>query len=674
MATTISLSLSLLLPPLIPILIFIIINRARSRKKNDNSNASNHKKLPPGEMGIVWIGETMEFFRAQKNNRLFEEFIQPRIRRYGSNTFKTRLMGSPTVIINGADANRFFLSNEFKLVVSAWPSSSVQLMGRNSIMEKQGEQHRRLRGILSSCLGNAGLEALLPKISTTILGHLRNKWQGKERISLFRSAKILTFTIICECLLGIESNEESLDCFERVLEGVFAPAVNLPGTRFWRAKRWRSQVGKTLLQIVRKKRKEMEAKEEEEDKGVIHDKEQDQAMLLSKLVAALINGEITEEEVVDNIVLLIFAAHDTTSFAIAMTFKMLALHPDCYSLLLQEHMEITRSSGRASEDLTMEDLKKMKYTWQVVRETMRLFPPIFGSFRRAIADIEFEGFTIPKGWKVLWTTYGTHNDEKYFLNPYGFNPKRFEKDATMPPYVFVPFGEAIVLLTIDKGIMDARVGLFFLLVLGFNGASNARNFASSDHSSLEKGSKKVDVCTLCEKYVTLALEYLSENKTQAEVIELLQVACSETHAFEKQCITLVDYYATLFFSELSSIQADEFCEKANLCQSTRTSYLLVNDDICDVCHLAVSEILIKLKDPDSKLEIIEILLKGCDAVENYMKKCKALVFEYGPLILTNAEKFLEKSDICTSFHACTLPTSHVQAAPSEGEILMVTSP
>ncbi|CAN1351798.1 Taxadiene 5-alpha hydroxylase [Linum perenne] len=42
----------------------------------------------------------------------------------------------------------------------------------------------------------------------------------------------------------------------------------------------------------------------------------------------------------------------------------------------------------------------MKYTWEVARESMRLFPPIFGSFRKAIQDIEFEGFIIPKGWKV----------------------------------------------------------------------------------------------------------------------------------------------------------------------------------------------------------------------------------------------------------------------------------
>jgi cytochrome P450 len=58
-----------------------------------------------------------------------------------------------------------------------------------------------------------------------------------------------------------------------------------------------------------------------------------------------------------------------------------------------------RNKGRG-ESLNVEDIKNMKYTWQVARESMRLFPPIFGSFWKAITDIEYEGFTIPKGWKV----------------------------------------------------------------------------------------------------------------------------------------------------------------------------------------------------------------------------------------------------------------------------------
>ncbi|GFS45371.1 cytochrome P450, family 718 [Actinidia rufa] len=92
--------------------------------------------------------------------------------KYGK-IFKTRLMGSPTIVVNGADANRFFLSNEFKLVISSWPSSSVQLMGKDSIMEKQGEAHRCLRRVIASSLSCAVLEAMVPKICHSVESHLK---------------------------------------------------------------------------------------------------------------------------------------------------------------------------------------------------------------------------------------------------------------------------------------------------------------------------------------------------------------------------------------------------------------------------------------------------------------------------------------------------------------------
>ncbi|GAB4833192.1 hypothetical protein Ancab_031436 [Ancistrocladus abbreviatus] len=221
--------------------------------------------------------------------------------------------------------------------------------------------------------------------------------------------------------------------------------------------------------------------------------------------------------------------------------------------------------------------------------------------------------------------------------------------------------------------MDARVGLLFVLVLSINWATDARNLVSSDLSGFEEVGKKVDVCTFCEQYASEAVTYLSENKTQTEVIELLQTTCSQLHSLKEQCITLVDYYATIFFSEVSSMQADEFCKKVNLCEEARISSVSMKEDKCDVCQHAVAEILQKLQDPDAKLEIIEMLLKGCDAVENYVKKCKAMVFEYGPQILANAQKFLEHTDICSTIHACSSPKTTSQEVLSESQILMVTS-
>ncbi|XP_038681210.1 taxadiene 5-alpha hydroxylase [Tripterygium wilfordii] len=419
MATEVKVVLSWVFLFLAALAFLLVLKNKKSRNRTKNM-------LPPGEMGLPWIGETMEFYKAQHKDRLFEDFVQPRISNYG-NIFKTRLMGSPTVVVNGAEANRFFLSNEFKLVISSWPAASVQLMGKNSIMEKQGEQHRCLRGLIATSLSHAGLEALVPKMCESVQLHLDTNWDGQEMVSLYRSTKVVTFTIVFECLLGIKVEPGMLSIFERVLQGVFAAPVKLPGSRFSRAKKARQQIENMLAIIVRDKRKEMENVLTDEKEG----------SLLTRLVAGMIRGEISEEEVIDNVVLLVFAAHDTTSFAIAMTFKMLAHHPNCHSLLIQEQFDIN-SKKRAGENLTLEDMKKMNYTWQVARESMRLFPPIFGSFRKAIADIQYGGFTIPKGWKVLWTAYGTHYSKEYFQDPLSFNPNRFEEPV--PQYAYLPFG------------------------------------------------------------------------------------------------------------------------------------------------------------------------------------------------------------------------------------------
>jgi saposin len=225
--------------------------------------------------------------------------------------------------------------------------------------------------------------------------------------------------------------------------------------------------------------------------------------------------------------------------------------------------------------------------------------------------------------------------------------------------------------------MDVRVGLLVLFVLGANWACGARQLENPFISDIEinynaldgkiQASKEVtgnqNVCTLCEEFAAEALDYLGENKTQKEIIEVLHLACHRTHSLKHQCITLVDYYAPLFFLEISSIQPGLFCQKVDLCQKIAMFSAQIQEDSCELCHHAVSEVLDKLKDPDTQMEIIEILLKACNSVETYMKKCKRIVFEYGPLVLANAEKFLETTDICTTLHACKSKTSVSQDVP-----------
>lgn len=70
-----------------------------------------------------------------------------------------------------------------------------------------------------------------------------------------------------------------------------------------------------------------------------------------------------------------------------------------------------------------------------------------------------------------------------------------------------------------------------------------------------------------------------------------------------QCTIFVDYYAPLLFLEVSTIQPGEFCQKVNLCQQISIFSAQLHEDSCGLCHRAVSEILVKLKDPDTQVNI-----------------------------------------------------------------------
>ena len=141
------------------------------------------------------------------------------------------------------------------------------------------------------------------------------------------------------------------------------------------------------------------------------------------------------EELKDQVLLLLFAGHETLTSAIASFCLLTAQHPEVLEKARAEQERFVE------QPLTLEQLKQMTYLDQVMKEVMRLVPPVGGGFREVLKDCEYAGFTIPKGWSALYQINSTHSDVEVFPEPKRFDPERFAPDEDKPkPFSHLPFG------------------------------------------------------------------------------------------------------------------------------------------------------------------------------------------------------------------------------------------
>lgn len=146
---------------------------------------------------------------------------------------------------------------------------------------------------------------------------------------------------------------------------------------------------------------------------------------------------MTEDQVLDEALILLVAGHETSANGLAWLWYLLARHPAEAARLHAEQQAVLGSRRPA-----FADLPRLPYSLQVVQETLRLYPPVWILDRRAAHDDEYNGLPLPQGTLISAYVYGVHHQPAYWPEPEAFRPARFaaEAGAERPAYAYLPFG------------------------------------------------------------------------------------------------------------------------------------------------------------------------------------------------------------------------------------------
>ncbi|CRL01592.1 CLUMA_CG014264, isoform A [Clunio marinus] len=161
--------------------------------------------------------------------------------------------------------------------------------------------------------------------------------------------------------------------------------------------------------------------------------------MMDTLLQAQKSGLIDDEGIMEETDTFPFEGHDPTSAAMTFTLLLLAHHPEAQEKIFQEVQEILEATGR--NEPAIDDFNKMEYLDRVVKECLRIYPPVPFISRLFSEDFYYKGVTHPKGTSFHIYIYDIHRDPEVFPDPEKFDPDRFlpENCATRSNYAFIAF-------------------------------------------------------------------------------------------------------------------------------------------------------------------------------------------------------------------------------------------
>ncbi|WAR21545.1 CP26A-like protein, partial [Mya arenaria] len=291
---------------------------------------------------------------------------------------------------------RSVLRGKHTTVEAVWPRSTQLLLGAGSLSQATGQDHLTKKRALMKTFSFDALSKYVPTVQGITQTYI-HFWLKKGIINGYEELRTLNFALSCRVLIG--ATLDRIEC--QRLMNVFETFT-----------RQRSGV-------------------EEKDN------------VLSIILQSNDFDDFSQLELKNMCLELLFAGHGTTSSAESYLVYVLTKRPDVCRKIREE----MTSYGIFTHDLPLTDslslqlLNKLTYLNSVVKEVLRISPPVGGGFRQALETFEINGYQVPKGWKVVYSIANTHNITGHFQDPTNFDPDRWSnKQTSGDPWGYLPFG------------------------------------------------------------------------------------------------------------------------------------------------------------------------------------------------------------------------------------------
>ena len=329
--------------------------------------------------------------------------------------------GFNPVFLSGPKHSRFVLVDGRDNFLWRTESDPVTKLLRHGLLVEDGAFHAKLRApmnkILTAKQVNQHIETFW-RSTDAVTRH----WQNGETVDMLTEMRKVALLIFMKALLAVDFSQDLERMWHPILKllkfispGVWILFPYLPRPGYNKAIR---TVDDYLYDLIRMRR----ANPIEND----------------DLLTQLINTpEFDDDLIRDQILTMLIAGHDTSTALLAWTLFLLGSHPEAMERACTE-----ANSAVQGFPPTQQSLSQLPYLEMVIKESLRLYPPIHVGNRQAADDIPIGNFTIPAGTRTMYSIYLTHRDPKHWSEPDRFCPERFDRVASKKPTAFsyLPFG------------------------------------------------------------------------------------------------------------------------------------------------------------------------------------------------------------------------------------------